>query len=456
MTATTATTAKPYLTGHYTPVADEITATGLTAEGVLPPELTGRLVRNGHNPKPGVTPSHWFKGSGMVHGIRLCEGRAEWYRNRWVRTPALDGAPYLTERGPDLTASTAGTHVIEHGGRLLALCEANLPFELTRDLDTVGPHDFGGRLRGAMTAHPKEDPVTGELHFFGSSPFPPFLTYYVADAGGRIVHAAEVPGASAALKHDFAVTRGHVVFMEGNVTFDPAEPSGIPYGWSERQPARIGVMPRGGDGAGRIRWFPVEPGNMLHVANAYEDGRGRVVLEGPTVDGEGFRLSWNWWVGAPGRGAEPNARSHNRRWVVDLAAGSVDERIVDDLAVEFPTLNEAYLGVENRYQYAVSFPDEKGFGGYGIVKYDRATGARRIRQTGDARLPSEAVFVPAAGATREDDGYLLTVVSDLKQDASQLLVLDASGLDRVATVHLPRRVPAGIHGSWIPDSALTD
>ena len=445
---------KPYLTGHFTPVPDEITATELTVEGTLPPELAGRMLRNGHNPKPGVTPTHWFKGSGMVHGIRLREGRAEWYRNRWVKTPALDGAPYMTEHGPDLTASTAGTHIIEHGGRLLALCESNLPFELTPELETVGAYDFHGKLRTAMTAHPKQDPATGELHFFGSSPFPPFLVYHVADAKGEILYSAEVPGATASLKHDFAITGRHVVFVEGNVTFDPADHSGIPYGWSDQQPARIGVMPRGEDGARQIRWYTIEPGNLLHVANAYEDARGRIVLEGPTVDREGFRLSWNWWIGAPERGTEPASRSYTRRWVVDMAAGTVDEQIIDDLTVEFPTLNEQYLGSENRYHYAISFPDEKGFGAYGVVKYDRTTGARRIHHVGDARLPSEAVFVAAAGATREDDGYLLTVVSDLKQDASQLLVLDASGLDRIATVHLPRRVTAGVHGSWIPDADL--
>ncbi len=447
-------TDKPYLTGHYAPAVDETTATELTVEGSLPPELTGRLIRNSHNPKAGVTPAHWFKGSGMVHGIRLREGRAEWYRNRWVHTPALDGAPYMTEHGPDLAASTAGTHVIEHAGRLLALCEANLPFELTPELETVGAHDFGGKLRSAMTAHPKTDPVTGELHFFGSSPLPPHLMYYVADANGHITYSAEVPGATAALKHDFTITRHYVVFIEGTVTFDPAEHSGIPYGWNDAQSARIGVMPRGPRGAGLVRWFPIEPCSMLHAANAYEDARGRIVLEGPTVDQEGFRLSWNWWVGAPGRGTEPNALSHNRRWVIDLAAGRADEQTIDDLAIEFPTLNEEFLGSEHRYQYAISFPDQDGQGGYGIVKYDRTTGSRDIQEVGDARLPSEAVFVPAAGATREDDGYLLTVVSDLKQDASQLLVLDASDLGRVATVHLPRRVTAGIHGSWIPDSAL--
>ena len=445
---------KPYLTGHYTPAVDETSATDLTVEGLLPPELTGRLIRNSHNPKAGVTPTHWFKGSGMVHGIRLRDGRAEWYRNRWVRTPALEGAPYMTEHGPDLTASPAGTHVIEHADRLLALCESAYPFELTPELDTVGAYDFSGKLRTVMTAHPKADPITGELHFFGSSPFPPFLTYHVANPKGEIDFSVEIPGATASLKHDFAITRNYVVFVEGNVTFDPTEHSGIPYAWSDEQPSRIGIMPRGRDGAAHIRWYDIEPGNMLHASNAFEDAQGRIVLEGPTVDREGFRLSWNWWIGAPERGTEPNTRSYTRRWIVDMTSGAVDERIIDDLAVEFPTLNETFLGAENRYSYAVSFPDQDGFGGYGVVKYDRTTGARRVHEVGDARLPSEAVFVPAAGASNEDDGYLLTVISDLKQDASKLLVLDASGLDQIAAVHLPRRVTGGIHGSWIPDTAL--
>lgn len=124
--------------------------------------------------------------------------------------------------------------------------------------------------------------------------------------------------------------------------------------------------------------------------------------------------------------------------------------------MEFPTLDERYLRAEIRYPYAVSFPDEQGYGGYGVVRYDRTTGARRIHRAGYARLPSEAVFVPAEGATREDDGYLLTMVCDLKQDASQLLVLDASGLDLIATVHLPHGVTAGVHGSRVPDDAGKD
>ncbi|MFD0783408.1 carotenoid oxygenase family protein [Micromonospora azadirachtae] len=445
--------AKPYLTGHYAPLVDEATAFDLPVEGTLPPELSGQLVRNSHNPKPGVTPTHWWKGSGMVHGVRLHKGRAEWYRNRWVRTPALDGAPYLTESGPDLSASTAGTHIIEHAGRLLALCEANYPFELTRELDTVGAYDFSGKLTTAMTAHPKQDPVTGELHFFGSSPMPPFLTYHVAASDGEMVLSEQVPGATAALKHDFAITEHHVVFLEMSVTFDHSETSGIPYGWSDEIAPRLGVMPRGAGGAARIRWYDIEPGQALHFANAYEDTQGRIVVEGPTLDHDGWNLSWNWWAGTGGpRHDEPVSRSVNRRWVADPATGNVTEALCDDLNVEFPTINEDLLGREHRYQYAIAFPDERG-GNHGVVKYDRHDGTRQILDVGPGVLPSEAVFVPATGATREDDGYLLTVTSDLHRNASSLLVLDASDLHPgpIATIRLPHRVTAGIHGSWIPE-----
>ncbi|RKT53898.1 carotenoid oxygenase family protein [Saccharothrix australiensis] len=437
---------KPYLEGHYTPVPDETTATGLTVRGTLPPELRGRYLRNGHNPKPGVTPSHWFKGSGMVHGLRLADGRAEWYRNRWVRTPALDG-----DTSHDLRASVAGTHVIEHGGRILALQEANLPYELTPELDTVGAFDFGGKLTTAMTAHPKEDPVTGDLHFFAYSPFPPHLVYYVSSPAGEINRVEVVDGAGPSLMHDFGITENHVVWLDLPVVFDKAEQSGIPYRWSDAYAPRIGVMPR--VGAPRVTWFDVEPGALLHVANAYEDARGRVVVEGPRYDRAAWETSWKWWVGAPGHGPDPLTGAVSHRWTFDLTAGVVREEVLDGLTTEFPTVNEDLLGRPTRYTYAVAFPGG-GHSGYSIVKYDTATGSRQLAPMGERRMPGEAVFVPAGDG--EDEGYLLTVVSDLARDTSELLVLDATDVrrDPVAVVELPRRVPSGIHGSWIADTEL--
>ncbi|MFI6596850.1 carotenoid oxygenase family protein [Nonomuraea sp. NPDC050536] len=437
--------AKPYLTGHFSPVTDEITARELTVHGSLPPELNGRYFRNGHNPKPGITPSHWFRGAGMLHGVRLAQGRAEWYRNRWVRTPYLEGVPFT---GTELEVSAAGTNIIFHGGRYLALQEANLPWEVTAELDTVGPYDFGGRLTGAMTAHPKEDPVTGELHFFGYSPFPPYLTYYVASAAGEIIRATVVEGAGPSLMHDFAITREHAVFMCSPVVFDHAEHSGIPYRWHDDVPFRIGVMPRS---SSQVTWFEVEQAALLHVTNSYVDGQGRVVLEGPRYDRAAWEGSWKWWVGAPGYGTSPDAGSTFHRWILDPATGKASDEPLDNLATEFPSINDAHTGAANRYSYAIAFPGA-GLSGYHTVKFDTVTGEQRLLSHGEGRMPGEAVFVPAEGGTNEDDGYLLTIVSDLQADASQLLVVDAGDLSTVATVELPRRVPAGIHGHWIEDT----
>ncbi|MEV6562860.1 carotenoid oxygenase family protein [Nocardia sp. NPDC051756] len=446
-------TTKPYLSGHYTPVPDEISAVDLPIRGTLPPELTGQYIRNGHNPKPGITPSHWFKGSGMLHGIRLEHGRAAWYRNRWVKTPALDGAPLIREDGTvDLTASVAGTHIIEHGGRLLALQEVNLPFEVTPELDTVGPFDFHGKLTSAMTAHPKEEPDTGELHFYSYSPFAPHLTYFVASPDGHIIRSLVIDGAGPSLMHDFAITETKAVFLDMPVVFDMAETSGIPYRWHDDYPARIGILNR--FGSPQVTWIPVSQKALLHVTNAYDTPDGKIVLEGPAYDQASWETSWKWWVGAPGYPVAPVSGALATRWLLDPATGTATEHMLDDLVTDFPTINDTRTGRPSTISYSVAFPGS-GLDEFAIVKLDTATGRRRLHRPGPGRHAGEAVFVPATGATAEDDGYLLTIVSDLTADASELLVLDAHDLSTVAAVELPRRVPSGIHGSWVPAEALT-
>ncbi|RDI67230.1 carotenoid oxygenase family protein [Nocardia pseudobrasiliensis] len=436
----------PYLSGHFEPTADELTAFELKVHGTLPDDLDGRYFRNGHNPKPGVTPTHWFRGAGMLHGIRLSGGRAQWYRNRWVKTPYLDGVPFT---GTELEVSPAATNIIFHAGRYLALQEANLPWEVTGELETVGAYDFGGKLTSSMTAHPKVDPVTGELHFYSYSPFPPYLIYYVADASGEIVRSTVVDGAGPSLMHDFAITPEHAIFLHSPVEFDPNEHSGIPYSWNDAAPFRIGVLPRHGDG--QVMWFELaNKAAILHVTNSYIDDRGRIVLEAPRFDRSAWETSWKWWVGAPGYPDTLGVGSTFHRWILDPATGTATEEGLDDLVIEFPAINDDRTGVVNRYSYAVGFPGA-GLSGYHTVKYDTRTGQRELFAHGPGRMPGEAVFAPAAGATREDDGYLMTIVSDLEANAAQLLILDAADLSEpIAAVDLPQRVPAGIHGHWIP------
>ena len=211
-----------YLVGNFAPVSDELTATDLPVAGSIPKELRGRLLRNGPNPiAPDPAAYHWFMGDGMLHAIELRDGKAASYRNRWVRTDqALDllgEDPSTSMRTDDVFpvgSSVANTHVVTHAGKIFALVEVCLPTQVRPDLSTVGRFDFGGKLRSAMTAHPKVDPVTGEMLFFGYDPFgPPWLRYHVVNADGELVRSEDIDIKGPSMVHDFAITERNVVFL---------------------------------------------------------------------------------------------------------------------------------------------------------------------------------------------------------------------------------------------------
>jgi carotenoid cleavage dioxygenase len=388
-----------HLAGHLAPVADEIDAVDLPVEGTLPPELVGRYLRNGPNPLPGEPSTHWFLGHGMVHGVRLRGGRAEWYRNRWVRTRALAGESMVRANGTiDHGVGHANTHVIEHAGRIMALVESGFPHVLTPELDTVGPYDFDGRLTTAMTAHPKTDPVTGELHFFGYGMRPPYLTYHRLSAGGELEASAEIDVPGPTMMHDFAITDRHALFLDLPMTFQLERLArGMPFGWDEGYGARIGVMPL--EHPGTVRWFDVEPNYVFHVGNAHTDPAGRVVLDAARYAAADAAAMWD------GLGANPaglaadaaatgSARLH--RWVLDPGTGAVTETALDDRAVEFPTVDDARVGREARYRYAVA--DSRGRAG--IVKFDAALGTRTEHDLGADAVAAASAASPAGLAPR--------------------------------------------------------
>ncbi|WP_433555263.1 carotenoid oxygenase family protein [Pseudonocardia xinjiangensis] len=445
-------TAPLYLTGHMAPVPDEIESYELPMTGALPPELTGRYLRNGPNPLPGQDPGHWFAGHGMLHGVRLREGRAEWYRNRWVRTSALAGKPFIAEDGTiDRAAVVANTHVIEHAGRLLALVESGFPHEVTGELETVGPVDFDGKLTTAMTAHPKADPATGELHFFGYGFTPPYVTYHRLSADGQLVASAPIDVPGPTMMHDFAITEHHAVFLDLPMTFQ-LRPR-MPYAWSDEYGARLGVMPL--DRPGEVRWFEIDPCYVFHVGNAHEDAAGRIVLDLARYSRDGIHTIWES-IGSPAHPAGPGAAAavtglaRMHRLTLDPATGTASAVELDDRGIEFPTVDDDRVGRSSRYLYAVADTGRSS----AIVRFDGQLGATAAHELGPDMVAGEAVFVPAADPDRaEDDGWLLSITTRRDGGASQLLVLDATDVagEPVAAVTLPRGVPAGFHGSWIAD-----
>jgi carotenoid cleavage dioxygenase len=431
--------------GNFAPVMDELSEEKLAVSGQVPRELNGLYLRNGGNPRHG-TPSHWFFGDGMVHGVRLREGRAEWYRNRWVRTSKLerDLDPMDPVTLVDRRASVANTHVIGHAGRILALEEAHFPYQLSPELETLGCLDFGGKLTSAFTAHPKLCPETNELHFFGYSPVPPFLVYHVLDAQGDLVHSAEIEVPGATMMHDFIITREHAIFMDLPVVFDVAKmASGAPpIAWDESYGARIGILPRFGSNPD-VRWFEIEPCYVFHAMNAFVSGDEVVCDVG--------RHAYMWRDSM-----EDFAPCLLTRWTFDLASGTAKEEQLDDAIHAFPRIDDRAVGLKNRYGWAVTNRPGAGTGlgeASRVVRYDLERGTQAHHDFGPAAQAGEFVFAEARPGAADDEGWALGFVYDAERDASDLVILDAGdpAAEAVARIHMPRRVPHGFHGSWLRD-----
>ncbi len=439
---------KPWwLRGNFKPV-DESEATSLEVVGELPPSLDGLFVRNGPNPLSGES-GHWFLGDGMVHGVRLDDGQAEWYRARYIQTDVLgvedDGG--LGPPGP--TTHQANTAIVAHAGRLMCLEEIGLPYEIDpADLSTRGPYDFAGALSGAMTAHPKIDPVTGEMLFFGYNVLGPYLTYHVVDAQGTLTRSEVIDVPGAAMMHDFQVTATHVVFMFLPILFSldlalAGDP--FPFRWDPSAGARLGVMPRDG-GNDDVEWFDIEPCYVFHTFNAFNDpaDSNKVILDAVRYP--------ELWVASSD---DFDAVGQMWRWEMVLGEG-VSGGPWDDTFAEFPRIDDRKQGVPYRYGYGVATSETSGVSeGVDpmdtIIKYDRQAGSAQKHILPDGLRAGEAVFVPDGDA--EDDGYLLTFAYDGDSDRGELVVVDARDVaaEPVARVKLPARVPYGFHGIFLRD-----
>ncbi|MAT03195.1 MAG: dioxygenase [Acidimicrobiaceae bacterium] len=453
---------KPWhLSGNNAPVFDELTVTSLEVKGSIPSELAGRYFRNGANPQSGIS-DHWFVGDGMIHGIEIADGKANWYRNRYVRTPMFNNPDkdrmelYLDMEtmGFNYEVSVANTSVLGHAGKIYALEEGSFPYELSKEVETIGCHTYGGKLTTAMTAHPKVCGETGELLMFGYSSLPPYLTYHRISPDGQLVQSEEITVGGPTMMHDFTVTRNHSIFLDLPAIFDMemAMQGGMPIRWSDDYASRFGVMPRAGSDAD-VKWFDVNPCYVFHTLNSYEDGDEIVV--------NGCRLREIWRDSseiAVNDAPDPADSPMMWEWRLNMKTGTVSERQIDDRGSEFPKLPDSLVGLQNRYGYCLSMGDGGISGvseGGATVKYDLVNGGTsELHNFPKSHFPGEPSFVPAEGAKNEDDGYLMTYVYAGDTDTSYLAILDASNIasDPLAEIHVPKRVPTGFHGTWIADN----
>lgn len=465
----------PYLAGNYAPVQAEITAAGaeLKVAGAVPRDLAGIFVRTGSNPRflpPLRSRYHWFDGDGMLHGVEFRDGEVV-YRNRFVRTRAFlaeaeagealwSGATerpdFQNPRGP--FKNSANTDVVYHAGQLLCLWWLSGEAYAVRvpELDTIGVHDFGGRVK-SLTAHPKVDPLTGEMMFIDYRPVPPYLRYGVIDRDGRCAHLTTVDLAGPRLQHDIAITARHTILLDLSLMWDPEllRQGRTRARFFRDKPTRFGLVPRHGDGAS-VRWFDAAPCYMYHTINAWESGD-VVTLLGCKIDAPLAQDPDN----PPDAGLVPTIgflRIAPRlcRWTFDLRTGAVTEQDLDDLPTEFPRMDNRVLGRRSRYSYNPRVARARTLLFDAVVKYDTDSGARWVHEYPAGCFGGEAVFAPRGNSAAEDDGYLVTFVANEATREAELHVLDARDLAAppLCRVKIPQPVPTGYHACWIPAADL--
>ena len=434
-----------HLQGNWAPVKEELTVSDLEVKGEVPKEINGLYIRNGMNPRSGFS-DHWFFGNGMLHGFNFEDGKVS-YKNRYVRTPYYEKDLDIIGSFGDLSASPANTHIIKHADKFLALEEAHLPWEVDENLETKGAYDFNGKLKGAMTAHPRTCPKTGELLFFSYSVMSePYLTYYRVNPAGTLVQIEPIELPRAVMMHDWNVTENHVVFMDLPIISDMnlAVETGSPFGFKPEFGARLGVMPREGSNSD-VRWFDIDPCYVFHPLNSYEEGN-KIILhvcrQQEAMVG-GFQDIYG--------GETTVARLW--KWTIDLELGSVKEEQIDDAPCDFPRIDDRRIGFKNDYGYFTTLETdvESLTIGRHLLKYDLVNDKRLTHDLGENVTGGEALFVPRTANSSEDDGWVISLAYEAETDRSKLLIINSQDFESapVAEIYAPQRVPNGAHGSWV-------
>ncbi len=468
----------PYLNGAWTPNTDEYTATDLEVIGEIPSDIDGVYVRNTENPvlEP-IGNYHPFDGDGMLHSMSFKDGKAE-YRNRFVRTKGfvaeqetgeaiwagIANDPKLSKRpgwgAQGHVKDSSSTDVVIHAGEILST------FWQCGDGYRLDPYTLEQRGTESWTpldgisAHPKVDESTGELLFFNYSKHPPYQHYGVVDKNNKLVHYTAVPTPGPRLPHDMAFTKNYSILVDLPLFWDPEllKEGHHHARYYPNTPTRFGIIPRYGN-AEDVMWFEAEPTYVLHWMNAYEEGD-EIILDGYFQENPDPQPLPNMpkSVGKLMANVDENSfQSKLHRWRFNLKTGAVSEEHLDDRILEFGSFNQQYAGRKTQYLYS-TWTKPGWFLFSGIVKHDFDSGESWSLPFGEDRFGSEAPFAPRVNAKDEDDGYLVSFITDMKKNRSECILVDAKNIEAgpVCQIILPHRICSGTHATWASGSSIRE
>ncbi|XP_073055362.1 carotenoid 9,10(9',10')-cleavage dioxygenase-like isoform X1 [Primulina eburnea] len=452
----------------------------------------------------------WIEGEGMLHALHVFKDsiNGRWnisYNNRHVYTdtfklemktrkplflPAIEGdsaavlSAYLLNwlRFGLVDKYLSNTNVFEHSGKVYSVSENHIPQEIDPlTLETKGNWDINGSWNRPFTSHPKKAPDTGELVVMGIHPKKPHFELGVVSADGkRLLHKVDLKLKRCCLCHEIGITKKYNVIMDFPLTIDLNRlMTGGPLIKYEKEGyAQIGVMPRYGDSES-VQWFKVEPSCTFHIVNCYERGDEVVVLacraSTSIIPGPDFGLNKFVWFS---KGFKQIERSEGEsffsrvyEWRLDMITGEVTERNLTgtEYSMDFPTINEKFIGIKNEFGYT-QVVDSNASSISGMAKYGALAKLnfkdRKLELSNqhegfveveyhkfpDNTFCSGAAFVAKSGGLAEDDGWIISYVHDETTDTSQVYIVDAKKFSEepVAKISLPRRVPYGFHGTFVP------
>ncbi len=479
----------------YCPIHNELTDADITVEGEIPADLSGLYLRNGTNSPFDRNDSrrHMFNGAGMIHQVRIENGKAT-YTNKYTQTPrflaekeagkelyiefgdvAGGGKPAMGKimmslieqktgivpKLSDIENSSATTAIQYHNGELYALQETSLPFKLNTRLengklsiDGSGEFtNFGGMLNEPFTAHPKIDPASGDWTSYSTNVQNGSIHYDIL-SGGQLTTHHEIMVAEPAMGflHDCYVTENFSVFPDLSLRFDAGElmkDRGTGFYFDPEHKMRFGVIKRDHKEGDEIQWFTTDkPGHIWHTINGWEekreDGGTDIVLFAPVFHSYPDNIPIH-------SSEEPDAFLYKFR--LNLDSGEVTEqKVLEKHFYERPSFNTNYIGKPSQFAYLLDEGSAGGIMGKGVMKYDLINEKEvKYFDYGDYR-GGEALFVAKDNAQAEDDGYLIDILSH--EEKSYLLIIDASTMEELAKLHIPQRVPYGVHACWLDENKI--